>query len=227
MTFAGKAFARALTLPERYFPAPVVQPAPEAAERLARWRQQPPFSQERWWQARLATAGITESGLLAVLGDGEAARPDLPDWAADFATAMQADVPRDDAGGDDAGDGGAGGGGGGGGALFAPVVTALLAAARADLRDRLRALGGARFDPDQLARLLCAQLPQIMHEMLLRTLVLELHKSRVAGELAGNSPTARFASFTARFATTLDAARHSSPTTRCWPGSWQSRYGPG
>jgi type 2 lantibiotic biosynthesis protein LanM len=187
MTFAGKAFARALTLPERHFPAPAVQPAPGAAQRLARWRQQPPFSQENWWQTRLAADGITESGLLAALGDGEAARADLPAWAADFAAAMQADVSRDGAAGDDAA----------GGALFAPVIAPLLAAARADLRDRLRTLGGARSDPDQLTRLLCAQLPQIVHQMLLRTLVLELHRSRVAGELAGDSPAARFASFTA------------------------------
>jgi class II lanthipeptide synthase len=188
MIFAGKAFARALTLPERCFPAPVARPAPEAAERLARWRQQPPFSQERWWQIRLAADGIAEAGLLAALGDGEAAGSDLPDWVAEFAAAMQADVPRDDAGGDD--DAAAG-------ALFAPVVAPLLAAARAELRDRLRALGGARFDPEQLARLLCAQLPQIMHQILLRTVVLELHRSRVAGELTGDSPAARFASFIA------------------------------
>jgi type 2 lantibiotic biosynthesis protein LanM len=182
---AGKAFSRALTLPERYGRPTGAQPAPEAAGRLARWRQQPPFAEEKWWQARLSADGITEPGLLVLLSDGEAARLPTPLWAADFAAIMQEPGPGRDMSEDP------------GSALFAPAVASLLAAVHADLRDRLRGIDGAAFDPDELARLLCAPLPQIMHQMLLRTLVLELHRSRAAGELTGDSPAARFASFTA------------------------------
>ena len=185
MTFAGRAFARALTLPERYDGPLQVPTTPAAAERLARWRQQPPFPEEQWWQTRLSADGITEPDLLALLSDDEAARLPSPSWAAGFAATMLAAGPSEDASGDT------------GSALFAPAVAPLLAAAHADLRGRLRTLTGAAFDADELARLLGARLPQIMHRMLLRTLVLELHRSRAAGELAGDSPAARFGSFSA------------------------------
>lgn len=184
------AFARALLLAER--DRHLDAPGDVAGRaRLARWRAQPPFGQDRWWQARLAADELPEPVLLALLGEsgaGLAARHRDPAWAAAFAEVMLVAGYAGDPGGD------------WGEAVFAPVAGDLLIQARACLRDRLRGLAAQRpdrraFDPDRLTEQLFAPLPLALHRILVRSLVLELHQARGRGDLAGGDAAQRFASF--------------------------------
>jgi type 2 lantibiotic biosynthesis protein LanM len=187
-------FARALTLAERRPGEGILPGARRASERLASWAGQPPFGERAWWRARLAAAGLTEESLLALLaesGDQLAGRVPWPRWARWFTSVLLA--PQAPAAGIAAGDDDDG-------AAFAPVAAPLLAAGRARLLGKLRRVAGARgsgcaFDPEVLTGQLFAQLPSAAHRLLLRTLVAELHKSRVAGQLPGADPAERFKSF--------------------------------
>ncbi len=82
---------------------------------------------------------------------------------------------------------------------FAQTCAPLMAEARTRLEARLRELAGQTgtdvFDPGQLTKQLFESLPGLLESMLLRTAVLELHRARQAGELAGNTPEQRFSSF--------------------------------
>jgi hypothetical protein len=73
--------ARGLPLAERNGEPSGRRGPGDAAQRLASWRAQPPFSTGTWWQARLAAAALTERVLLSLLGEpgsGIAARVPVP-----------------------------------------------------------------------------------------------------------------------------------------------------
>jgi type 2 lantibiotic biosynthesis protein LanM len=174
---------QALTLAER-LPAP--GPAPGDLAPVGLWRAQEPFAQERWWQARLAEDGIDEDQLAALAAEpseAAAARLATPVWAADLAAALTAaagsasrtapdpDLP------------------------FLAVADPLLAQARDRLAARLAGLADPRLDPPVLLEQLYGPVPELIHRMVERAAIAELHRERRAGRLAGGTPRARFAAF--------------------------------
>ncbi|HWM87645.1 MAG TPA: hypothetical protein VNO33_17450, partial [Kofleriaceae bacterium] len=88
-------FCAALTLEERAaLPrAATASPGEPAHKRLARWRAQPPFTDEALFARRLAQDGLDEVALLGLLDDSPdalATRTDgVPDWLVDLDGALQ------------------------------------------------------------------------------------------------------------------------------------------
>jgi type 2 lantibiotic biosynthesis protein LanM len=199
---------RALTLEERVGlmagGAETEPPAdPQLAERrLRRWRSQPPFRGDSGdvLERRLAAAGLSEPAFLRVLGEPEdrlAERAGTPDWLESLAGAFSApasgidtdaytDPPVPDEARPHLG--------------FLNLVRPLLDRGFRRLRDGIQALSADRaalpYDPDTAADLFAAS---VIHPLLLllgRTMVLELNLAAREGRLAGDSPEARFDSFT-------------------------------
>ncbi|MEH1099587.1 type 2 lanthipeptide synthetase LanM family protein [Micromonospora sp. CPCC 205561] len=196
----GAWWAPGLTLAERVRAAgpggPVVTGpvSPRAARRLEEWRSAYELGTTGQFANRLAALGITERQFLALLDRPAAALSGgsaPPVWAEfteralglapDAVTHLPADAPWSDA--------------------FADVLAPFVAAARADLRQRVRAPGtaavvdlavvSAGFADALRARLVAAAS---------RTFVLELNAARAAGRLAGPTPEHRFAAFVADLA---------------------------
>lgn len=190
------ALLRAATIRERLPAASAGRSSPEAVARLMRWRTQPPFTDEGQWQARLAADGLLETELLTLLGKPDAAlRRKLPAraWMRLLKQTMLAEagfpgVP------DCPGEGHSFGGLG-----LARLCAPLMTEAKAQLQVGLHALaartGAGVVDPGRLTEQLSQSLPGVLEPMLLRTAILELHRARGAGELAGDTPQQRFSSF--------------------------------
>lgn len=173
--------------------------SPAARRRLDTWRQQEPFGHERWWRQRLASAGVDEAGLLALLtsqdGSAQAALEARPEWFQEleqafsqselppFSWPVLEDMPDYTA--------------------FLPLVEPLVWRARARLVSALELLlrqrgttDDAPFEPVSASHLLMAHLPQLLAPMLGRALVVELHAAQLEGGLAGETSEARFQAFT-------------------------------
>jgi len=189
MTDALAIDARGLPLTERHICLADAPAQERAAQRLARWRAQPPFEADEWWLARLAAAGLTEPQLLILLGEpvpemaGQARAPWWLEW-----------LDRALAGAQDQGavmDGAACE------VYFGALVMPLAARARAELQTRLGAIPGfsRMLAPAQVAEQLAAGLVVTLDRIVLRTLVVELERARRTGRLRGDDPGARFAGF--------------------------------
>lgn len=171
-----------------------------AAKRLERWRAQPPFSNDGFFDRRLAADGLDQSRLLALLGeehDSLRQRIDgIPGWLEEIqATFLEdpsdplpwpwPDEHRPESGGS---------------AAFLVMIEPLvrrrcerLHSAVADLSSS--AQGGPEIDPGLAIRnLLACAAPDLRH-FLARTLVLELQVARLEERLRGDTPEQRFWSF--------------------------------
>lgn len=168
--------------------------AERAARRLGRWRSQPAFAEEGAFARRLATAGLTEETLQALLAEpAEVLRDRLatePEWLRDLAAAFSSPEDRTAR------------------HYLAPVeslsgllggVEPVIALARDRLRDGASRLAActpdAPFDPEAIDAILLPSLAGRLGELLMPTLVLELHVARLEGRLDGETPEARFQSF--------------------------------
>ncbi|HEX2220839.1 MAG TPA: type 2 lanthipeptide synthetase LanM family protein [Gemmatimonadales bacterium] len=201
------AWCHALTLSERLAALrerrPEASSAPEhgarGRRRLARWRAQPPFSDDALFARRLAAGQLHEHEMLRVLAEpAEACRDRItpePAWLAEV-EALHAALR--------------------GGAALAPaelapehplagalaLVEPLLRDAREWLRKQVVELAKAHpavpFDAQKTVAMLFASLPGQLLGIMGRTLVLELHVAKLSGELRGDTPQARFRSYVDR-----------------------------
>ena len=164
-----------------------------ADRRLARWREQEPFSQDGFFARRLALDGLTEAGLHILLGEPPAAVREresaAPAWLLTLEEAFRRPAPE----------------------TFPTVpsespsigflnaVRPLLDAAYSRLVDGIREIEkrypGAPFDAATAGPLLAANLPSSLLLRMNRTMVLELQLARRQGQLAGETPEERFQSF--------------------------------
>lgn len=181
-----------------------------AAERhMRRWREQSPFDRDEFWQQRLALDGLGEDEFRRLLGEppSEACAGNTAgaEWLSELARAFsECAPPRDSecaqAQGDEfaideelrtkplAG--------------FLNLVEPLIRRGRARVREGARLLArhkaARHFDPETVADTLARGLPSKLLWMTSRTLILELNVARLQGELEGETPEQRFASFAHR-----------------------------
>jgi class II lanthipeptide synthase len=169
--------------------------SPRGSARARRWREEFPFGDERLFAQRLAAHDISEAEFVAVVDDitNVTRGPAAPAWAR---TLMDAYIRPQHASGSaltelspsptDA--------------LFpflrcaAPLIDHFAQA----LRDNTTGLAGdplALYDAPAVHRMFLGELLETFKRMLAPTLLLELNLGRLAGELAGASPTERFDSF--------------------------------
>lgn len=194
MTGALPMIAQGLPLAERSSGLACAPAQDHAAQRLARWRAQYPFATDQWWSARLSAAGLTEPQLLALLGEaaaqiaGRAPEPSWQEW-----------LDRVLADGQDEG---VATGGAARGIYFGALTMPLVAQARAGLLARLRAIPGGSgvLDPARLTEQLSVGLVAALDRMVLRTLVVEMERARLAGQLRADDAGERFAEFADGFA---------------------------
>lgn len=181
----SSAWYRGLSLAER-LPAGTAGTDPaRAARRLDRWRRQRPFDRADWLARRLAADGITESDLVAVLGEDDATLRDRlarPSWLAELTsfTAPAATEKSEE----------------GFLALVAPLVQRACAEVT-EVATGLAAAGGP-IAPAAAADLFRAQVLPTLPRIVERTMALELNVARLRGELAGRTPEARFGGFVRR-----------------------------
>ena len=177
-------FLRAATLAER-LPAGPADPGASRV-RVEQWRAQEPFADQDMWRARLAEHGLDEAGLAAVLDEPASApaqRLPEPAWVADLLATLDGDGAEDGPSIPDPEH------------PFLVAVAPLLTRARARLATELSGIRDGRLDPAALLDQLYASLPPLIHRMMLRAAVTELHRARRAGRLCGDGPRERFASF--------------------------------
>ncbi|MEX1019709.1 MAG: type 2 lanthipeptide synthetase LanM family protein [Litorilinea sp.] len=189
------AWWQALSLSERA-PTPNGVEIPDAvARRLQRWRAQTAFLDDAAFEAYFAAQGIEPRQLAALLAEPETdiqtrlphARPWLEDLHAALRK-MDVDMILDGPSG------------------FLHLAAPIMAWAVTRTTDRLDAVfATARQNktsglvPDGLIETtVLSTLAQQLGPLVERTLVLEMHIARLQGELAGETPAARFAAFTAR-----------------------------
>jgi type 2 lantibiotic biosynthesis protein LanM len=193
---------RAATLRERMdgaHPSWRTRGAPAPTERggraLAQWRSQSPFEDATLFTDRLRRAGITEADLRHLLDEPLTSLQDRfagdPAWMEEIERAYAGtSTPPDDADVDDWG--------------MLLVARPLLRRARARLREGIAALLNAHpsapFDRDTAEALVADAVPDAALSLLTRTLTLELHVAKLRGDLAGDTPAARFQSFVRRLA---------------------------
>jgi hypothetical protein len=186
-------------------------PAPTNVERgekrLTRWRAQAPFPAGRAFEQRLATDGVSQDELRALLGESiEAASgrcAQEPAWARAVRESFGADasgqsrLPLPPPWAHQPG------------REFWPMVEPLIRRVRARLDlaagELLRAHPQSPLAGSALSELLMSCLPRDLLATAVRTLVLELNVARVQGHLQGQSPGARFQ----EFATRISAPGHA------------------
>ncbi|MCU1245123.1 MAG: lantibiotic modification protein [Acidobacteria bacterium] len=165
-----------------------------AARRLERWKDQDAFAKNPGlWEERLASAGIREDELLALLGEsGEQLREYAgePEWlwivaaaygegarTPEFAWPPSTDRER---------------------CRFFPLIEPLIehfwSSLDAEARQIVVTHPDAPFSPE-IARTLTLHLPDHFAPMLNRTLLVELHVAKLEERLEGDTPEARFESF--------------------------------
>jgi type 2 lantibiotic biosynthesis protein LanM len=188
----------ALSLAERALPeAPDKHTSSASAQaRLARWKSQRAFARLGQWDARVAEAKTTEAALLAALDDDVdslAARVPPPSWLVAASRALSASGAHSDtterakrldlrtrrsA---------------------ARLAAPLVAGAVAEVKDAVDAASPRlRADADWLMTTLFEQLAERLELPLLRTTSLAVNEARIRGELAGDTPEARFDDFVDR-----------------------------
>ena len=193
---------RAFTLEERAragCPSTATTPGEIGPLRLARWKRQSPFDQDGWFARRLALDGLTEEKLLQFLGeDPESLRErseEIPSWLIELESAF-ASPPSSAAASpsaespDEAAS-----------RAFLDTIRPLSERAWERLEETARELareGEVPFDPAHVVSLLWPAVEGQLLAMLGRTLVLELHVTRVQGGLQGDTPEERFGSFARR-----------------------------
>lgn len=165
---------------------------------MLRWRSQHPFTDASYFSQRLASDGITEGEMLHVLGEpAEAIGGRLsatPAWATEIAEAFQTpahqetgDLPLPAALREHTVSG------------FLEMIAPLMARGRDRLREGLQAIGhrfaDAPFETASTVEALFGNLPSQLIRILAPTLVLELNVARLQGDLTGDTPEERFASF--------------------------------
>ncbi|MDH6707363.1 type 2 lantibiotic biosynthesis protein LanM [Kitasatospora sp. MAA19] len=183
-----RAAARALPLADRGPRPGAAGKDPERAGRiLDRWRAQPPFDRDGWFERRLAADGLDPDGLRALLAedpDALADRLGTPPWAERLAAAFEAGpaldltlgLPEEQA--------------------FARLAGPLLADARDRLRTGLAALPLADLGtPEELTALVLPALTAAAHATAVRTVITELHIAHLGGELTGDTPERRYRDF--------------------------------
>ncbi len=174
----------AYSLDER-LPAPAMLDDPDIADRrLARWHAEPPFAGNDRFARRLAAAGIDEGDLRALLGEAPASlagRLDRPAFVDPLLNAIssagrasQPDGPL---------------------ALAEPVIETARRRLRAVIDTIRRRHPDAPFDPETAIELLMPTLIAPLTVALGRTFVLELQVARLLGQLHGDTPEARYATF--------------------------------
>lgn len=199
---------RALYLPERVGLRHATRPdagalADRARRRAMRWKESFPLD-ATMFARRLRSDGLDEDGLASVLdqpGEDIIARlATRPPWLAEVLAAHAGppagplDLPEPLASHALAG--------------LLTMAAPLLHRARARLLRVLEGLHeqrpapvlGPAYDPPRLLAELFAPLPGLVLRMLSRTLILELHAARLAGQLAGDTPEARYQAFVATLA---------------------------
>ncbi len=207
--FQDSDWYHAITLTERIASLPAVRNqkpnvevnADLAQRRMQHWRSQPPFTTDSYFAQRLAMDGITEDEFLSLLGEPiktvKERFPDIPTWLAQLAQAFsdptaskpQVIHPTEAMQGQEAD-------------LFLYVIEPLISQACDRLSEGIRVLiqgqSDLPFEPNAVAEMLFAKLPEQLLRMLNRTLVLELHVARLQGLLKGDTPEERFRSFLER-----------------------------
>jgi type 2 lantibiotic biosynthesis protein LanM len=177
---------------------------PAASDQARRWRAQAPFADASLFARRLESDGLAEDEWRQLVGEPAAVVCERagapPAFAASLCAAYEqpADVAVDDLLPDPS-------------SLSRRVrgarellvaVLPLLKQARVRLRAGLGALlrqaAIVPFDPEVAERLWLRSLPDEMLALIARTFVLEMHVARVRGELAGETPEQRYASFLER-----------------------------
>jgi type 2 lantibiotic biosynthesis protein LanM len=172
-----------------------------AQRRMQRWRSQPPFTIDSYFAQRLAMDGITEDEFLSLVSEPiESVKqrfPDTPTWLVQLTQAFSNPAasnpemlpPPEAMQGQEAD-------------LFLYVIEPLISQGCNRLDEGIQALIQGRsdlpFEPNAVAEMLLANLPEQLLRMLNRTLVLELHVARLQGLLKGDTPEERFRSFLAR-----------------------------
>ncbi|MCI0398534.1 MAG: type 2 lantipeptide synthetase LanM family protein [Chloroflexi bacterium] len=164
-----------------------------AAQRWQQWRAQSPFSDDQYFERRLAIDGLSQEQFRHLLGESPAAIqarfPAPPAWLVQLSEAYAdfTDTP---------------------GALpeniarslettFLAAVAPLIHQTHHRLQSGLQLLDQPHqlFDPATIEGVLMADLPDRLLLMITRTLVLELHVARLRGLLAGETADERFQSF--------------------------------
>jgi type 2 lantibiotic biosynthesis protein LanM len=167
-----------------------------AERRLTRWRDQEPFASDGFFARRLALDGLTETGLRALLGEpaeAMAARGTAPlPWLATLAEAFTRQAPERCPEPSAASPS----------IVFLAAVRPLLDLAYSRLTAGIRGLEAAHpglpFDAATAGPLLAANVASPLLLQTGRTMVSELQIARHQGDLAGETPEARFQSFLAR-----------------------------
>lgn len=207
--FQDSGWYQAITLTERIasLPAvrnqmPNVEVNPDLAQsRMQRWRSQPPFTTGSYFAQRLAMDGITEDEFLSLLSEPiETVKqrfPGTPAWLLQLTQAFSNPAasnpdllpPPEAVQGQEAD-------------LFLYLIEPLISQGCDHLSEGIRTLIKGRsdlpFDPNVVAEMLVSNLPKQLLPMLNRTLVLELHVTRLQGFLKGDTPEERFRSFLER-----------------------------
>lgn len=166
-----------------------------ARRRLTQWQEQAPFSNGDCFSRRLTTDGLTEDGLLELLGEPSKVLRErfhnVPKWLKDISDAFsdarpstaQIQSPVNESHQD--------------GFLWA--VQPFIRQARQRVDDWMETSSRSRpdlpFDANGAVDALFADVPQRLSQMLTRTLILELHVARLQGLLRGETPEERFNSF--------------------------------
>jgi type 2 lantibiotic biosynthesis protein LanM len=170
-----------------------------AQQSIQRWRTQPPFDKDAYFDRRLATANISEAEFLHILGEPIEAVRDRrvtpPDWLVELERAFSnetelepldmpdelKEIPTID---------------------FLNLIEPIIQQGRDRLRSGIQTLiataADLPFDPNTIETLLFANLPQRLLSIVSRTLVLELNVARLQELLQGDTPELRFHSFTQR-----------------------------
>lgn len=160
------------------------EPDPERAARAAqqgqRWRSEAGLSDDTLFADRLAGHGLTPDLFLRVLAEPvstlKALAPAPPQWLADLARAFEDEAALPSILEGDLG--------------FLEALRPVIEAGYAKLIQGLGTLAG-----DEVAANLLRHLLERLRWMVERTLILELHVSRLEGKLVGETPEARFSSF--------------------------------
>jgi type 2 lantibiotic biosynthesis protein LanM len=180
--FDDPAWSEALSLAER---AEILRRAPgeppseraaRAAQRAERWRSETGLLDQARFAERLAGDSLTPELFLHALAE-PTSTPEPPEWLLDLSQAFARGTMLPPGLASNLG--------------FLEVLHPLIAEGHARLTQGLR----GPLDAEAIAASLIRHLLERLHWMVERTLILELHVSRLEGRLSGETPEARFASF--------------------------------